>query len=84
MFTVHPMTFIKNLSEVVFCTANVVFYISEKRCQFRTGMITADTLVTGLPGPSLPAHLGCPSISYKLPFDPHLQIGQSGTLSSSL
>ena len=32
--------FIKNLSEVVFCTANVVFYIHEKRCQFRTGTVS--------------------------------------------
>ena len=40
MLIVHPMTFIKNLSEVVFCTANVVFYIHEKRCQFRTGTVS--------------------------------------------
>ena len=37
MLIVHPITFIKDISEVVFCTANVIFYIHEKRCQLRTG-----------------------------------------------
>ena len=34
MFIIHPMRFITVPSKVVFCTANLVFHIPEKCCQF--------------------------------------------------